>query len=103
MTDAKPFPAPNAPEAEVEAYLESVDYQLTVPLRTPVPLGGVTYSELKLREPTAAEWKKWDKLAGIEADIMAVSVVAAVPEQVVGQIGARALMKSSRFIQLFLS
>lgn len=102
MAEPLPFPDRNATEAEVEAYLESVDYQLTVPLRTPIPLGEITYSELKLREPTAAEWTRWDKLSGLEADIMAVSTVAAVPDQVIRQIGARELMKASRFILLFL-
>ena len=103
MPDPKPFPSPNATEAEIDAYLESVDYQLTVKLRTPIPLGEITYTELKLREPTAAEWKRWDRLTGIVADIVAVSVASGVPDQVVAQIGARALMKASRFIQLFLS
>lgn len=102
MADPLPFPERNANEAEVEAYLESVDYKLTVPLRTPVPLGEITYSELKLREPTAAEWTRWDKFTGIEADIMAVSTVAGVPDQVIRQIGARELMKAARFILLFL-
>jgi len=97
-----PFPERNATEAEVEAYLESVDYQLTVRLRTPIPLGELSFSELKLREPTAAEWTRWDKLSGIEADIMAVSTVAGVPDQVVRQLGARDLMKAARFILLFL-
>jgi len=99
---ALPFPARNASEEEVEAYLESVDYQLTVPLRKPVSLGDLTYTELKLREPTASEWKQWDKLTGIAADTKAISVVAGVPEQVIDQIGSRALMKASRFILLFL-
>jgi len=102
MADALPFPARNAPDDVIEAYLESVDYQLTVPLRTPVQLGELTYTELKLREPTAAEWKQWDKLTGIAADTKAISVVAGVPEQVVDKIGSRALMKASRFILLFL-
>lgn len=102
MPDPLPFPGRNAPPGEIDAYLESVDYQLTVQLRTPIPLGDNTYSELKLREPTAAEWTKWDKLSGIEADIMAVSIVAGVPEPVIRQIGASALMKASRFILLFL-
>jgi len=102
VTDPLPFPGRGASEAEVDAYLESVDYQLTVPLRTPIPLGDITVSELKLREPTAAEWTRWDKFSGIEADIMAVSTVAGVHDQVIRQIGARELMKAARFILLFL-
>jgi len=103
LADPKPFPAAGASEAEVEAYLESVGYQLTVKLRTPVPLGDMTYTEMTVREPTAAEWLRWDKLTGIEADITAVSIVAGVPDPVVRQIGASSLMKASRFIQLFLA
>jgi len=102
MAEPKPFPARGASEQEIEAYLESVDYQMTVPLRSPVQLGELTYTEIKLREPTAAEWKQWDKLTGIEADTKAISVVAGVPEQVIDKIGARALMKASRFLLLFL-
>ena len=101
MATIKP-PARNASVEEVEAYLAAVNYELVVPLRAPIDLGGATYSELKLREPTAAEWTQWDKLTGIDADIKAVSIVSGVPEGIIRQIGTRDLMKAASFITLFL-
>lgn len=92
----------NATPEQVDTYLASVEYALTVTLRAPIELGGATYSELKLREPTAAEWTLWDKLTGVEADIKAVSVVSGVPEGIVRQIGTRDLAKAAGFIVLFL-
>jgi hypothetical protein len=101
VTAAPPAPARNATAEEVEAYLASIDYEFTVKLRRPVTLGE-TYSEIRLREPTAAEWSQWDKLNGIEADIKAVSVISGIPEAAVRQVGSSELVKASNFIQLFL-
>jgi len=87
-------PTPTVPELPED---------LTVLLRKPVTLGSMTYSELKLREPTAAEWQQWDKLEGIDGDIKAVSVVSGVPEPAIRLIGARDLIQASRYIGAFLS
>jgi hypothetical protein len=80
---------------------------LTVPLRTPVTLGtgpaALSFSELKLREPTAAELMQWDKLSGAEADIMAVSVVSGVPKAAVEMIGVRDLNQAAKFIAGFFA
>lgn len=74
---------------------------LTIILRKPVTLGD-TYTKLELREPTADEWARWDKLSGIDADIMSVSIVSGVPEPAVRMIGARDLITASRYLARFL-
>lgn len=76
--------------------------ELIVALRKPVTLGE-TYTELKLREPTAAEWAMFDKLSGVDADIKSVSVVSGVPERAISLIGARDLLTASRYLARFLS
>jgi hypothetical protein len=81
---------------------DDIPDELTITLRKPVELAGITYAELKLREPTAAEWQQWDKLAGVAADIKAVSIVSGVPEPVVAKIGARDLTRAARYILRFL-
>ena len=75
--------------------------ELIVTLRKPVTLGD-TYTELRLREPTAAEWMQWDKLTGIDADIKAVATVSGVPEAAVRMIGARDLVQAARYLARFL-
>lgn len=86
---------------EIDAYLAKVNYELVVPLRKPVTLGE-TYTELRLREPTAAEWAQWASLKGIEGDIKAVAVVSGLPEPAARLIGSRDLSRAASFIALFL-
>lgn len=88
--------------AEASQTPEQPTEELTIVLRKPVVLGSETYSELKLREPTAAEWQQWDKLDGVEADVMAVSIVSGVPMPAVRMIGSRDLIKAARYLALFL-
>ena len=76
---------------------------LTVELRTPLEFGGETYRQITLREPTAGEWAQWDDKKGVEADILAVSIVAGIPEPVVRKIGSRDLLQASRFLAGFLA
>ncbi len=76
--------------------------ELVIELRNPVEFATMTYDELVLREPTAAEWTVWHKLEGVEADIMAVATVAAMPEKAVRMIGARDLLTASRYLARFL-
>ena len=76
--------------------------EMVVILRKPVTLGE-TYTELKLREPTAAEWAMFDKVTGIDADIKSVSIVSGVPERAIGMIAARDLIIASRYLARFLS
>lgn len=76
---------------------------LVVDLRRAVEFAGITYDKLALREPTADEWAQWDGKAGVEADIVAVSIVAGVPAGAVRKIGASDLLKASRYIAGFLA
>lgn len=81
---------------------EDLPETLTISLRKPVEHGGITYTELHLREPTADEWTRWDNLSGVEADIMAISTIAGMPQLAVRKVGARDLLKGSRYIARFL-
>lgn len=81
---------------------QDIPEELIITLRKPVVLGE-TYTELKLREPTAAEWAQFDKLTGVEADIKSVSVVSGVPDRAIGKIGSRDLLLASRYLARFLS
>ena len=75
----------------------------TITLRKSVKLGDVEYKELRLREPTAAEWMQFDKLDGVEADVKAIAIVSGVPEPAVNMIGVRDLIQASRYLADFLS
>lgn len=65
--------------------------------------GGVVVTELAIVEPTAAQIAQWDKLTGVEADVMAISVVAGVPKAVVEKLPARAFYQAARRIGAFLA
>lgn len=77
--------------------------ELVLTLDKPVTLGELSFSSVILREPTAGEWMLWDKLSGIEADIMAVSVVSGIPEPVVRKLPASKLLQASRYLAGFLA
>ncbi|RSU46345.1 phage tail assembly protein [Sphingomonas sp. S-NIH.Pt15_0812] len=77
--------------------------ELRVTLRKPITLGSQTYADLLLREPTAAEWQQWHRLEGVDADIMAISVVSGVPRPVIERIGTRDLLTAARYIARFLA
>jgi len=76
---------------------------MTIVLRTPVEHAGVTYDKLDLREPTAAELEMMNAQEGTGADIFSLSLIAGVPRQAIGKIGARDLLKGVRFIASFLA
>lgn len=77
--------------------------ELVLTLRKPVTLGDLSCTQLSLREPTAGEMMQWDKLAGTEADIVAVSIVSGTPRPLVEKIGARDLNKAARYLGGFLA
>lgn len=86
-----------------EAKPEDLPETLSITLRKPIEHGGVTYEALDLREPTADEWTRWAGKNEIEADILAVSTVAGIPQQAVRKMGARDLIQASRYIGRFLA
>ena len=81
----------------------SLPEALAIELRKPIEFAGETYRSIILREPTAGEWAQWEDKKGVEADILAVSIVAGIPEPVVRKIGSRDLIQASRFLAGFLA
>ena len=76
---------------------------LTITLRKPVEHFGTTYTELALREPTAAELVQMNAVEGTAGDIFAVSLIAGVPKGAIEKIGARDLLTGARYLAGFLS
>lgn len=81
---------------------EDLPETLTITLRKPITFNGVTYETIELREPTADEWAKWDGKTGVEADIIAVSTVAGIPQVVARKLVVRDLLQASRYLGRFL-
>ena len=73
----------------------------TLTLRKPVPFLDETVSTLDLREPRAGEMLQWAHLSGIEANIVAVSVVSGRPVSVIGQLVARDIIAAAEFVNAF--
>jgi len=81
-----------------------LDEPLVIDLGKPIEgPAGLVVTELTIVEPTAAQIAQWDKLSGVEADVMAISVVAGVPKSVVDKLPARAFYQAARRIGAFLS
>ena len=77
--------------------------ELVIELKKPVKnKAGDEITEIKLREPTAAEWREWDKLAGVEADIKALSKVSGQPTSVIEQMAASQLVQGAQYIGGFM-
>jgi len=78
-----------------------VTTELTITLKNPVTLGDLSYSELRLREPTGAEMIAVDGKKGWALDIALIALVAGVPEPAVIKIGGGDLMRARKFIDHF--
>jgi hypothetical protein len=77
--------------------------ELVIEFKTPIKnKAGDVITQITLREPTAAEWRKWDKLAGVDADIQAVVTVSGQPLSVIEQMAASQLVEGSNYIAGFL-
>ncbi len=71
-------------------------------LRKPVTLGGDTYTELRLREPTAGDLKKASAAPGnVAASILLIAIVANVPPAAVEQLCQRDFMAADAFLSGF--
>lgn len=77
--------------------------ELRIAFRKAVKLGEESYTEMALREPTAAQWEAWDKLDGVEMDITAVATVSGLPVPVIRMLGVRDLNAAARYIARFLA
>lgn len=71
-------------------------------LRKPVDLGGVTYAQLDLREPTAGELSKANKAGdNVDAAITLISLIAKVPRGAVEQLSQRDFQEANDFLASF--
>ncbi|HEX7853875.1 MAG TPA: phage tail assembly protein [Sphingobium sp.] len=90
---------------ELNDQMPSVDdlpEEMVITFRKLLTLGEISYDQIVLREPTALQVTQWDKLSGVEADIVAVSIVSGIPKPAVEKLPIRDLIKASRFIASFL-
>ncbi|WP_157218670.1 phage tail assembly protein [Flavisphingomonas formosensis] len=83
--------------------IDEIPDELVITLRKPVEHGGETYTELKLKEPTAGQLLEIDKHDGRAADVFSVSLIAGIPKGAIEKIGARDLIKGARYIASFLA
>lgn len=80
-----------------------LELEKVVTLQKPVEFAGVTHTELRLREPTAAQMEKAANAKNnIGAVIDMISLVAAVPRQVAEQLCQRDFKECDAFFGQFL-
>jgi hypothetical protein len=86
---------------KTEAALD-LDEDLVITLKRPLegPTGPVTH--ITITEPTAGQMMMWDKLVGVEADVVAISTVSGIPKSVIEKLPARLFNKAARRIGAFL-
>ncbi|WP_342616972.1 phage tail assembly protein [Rhodoferax sp. GW822-FHT02A01] len=77
--------------------------ELTITLRKPVSIGDITYSELKLQEPTAGQIEKAStgSQSSVGAVINLISAVAVVPRKMVEGLCQRDFKEASKFLESF--
>lgn len=80
-----------------------VQTEKTIILINPIEVGGVTYAELVLREPTAGELlKSTSKSASwVETCILLISAIAGVPRGVVEKLCQRDFQECCSFLGSF--
>lgn len=76
---------------------------LTITFRKPIEHASGQIESITLREPTADEWTHWDGKEGVEADIIAISTVAGIPQVAVRKMAVSDLLKGSRYLARFLA
>ena len=76
---------------------------LIVTFSKPYSIGGVDYTEMRLREPTAGEMMQCDDVSGWAMDVRLASIVSGIPEVVVRQLGVRDLLPGTRYLGRFLN
>jgi hypothetical protein len=81
-----------------------MESEKTIQLRTPIELAGQSYTEITLKEPTAAQIASAGEGGGSSAkmDIDLISHVAGLPKAVVGKLGARDFTDCRMFLAGFL-
>lgn len=82
---------------------EDIPEQLVITLRKPVTLGDITYTELRLREPTVGEMIELGADEGWKADAKAIALISGVPEPAVRNLGVRDGKRASGYLARFLT
>lgn len=85
-----------------DAISSALDEDLVITFRVPIDGPAGPIASIVIREPTAGEMLQWDALAGVAADIKAISVVAGIPPQAVEKMPARDFIRASKKIASFL-
>lgn len=98
MSDTETGTAAPAPKDPTQPPAE-----LVVTFSKPYSIGGVDYSEMRLREPTAGEMIECDDVSGWAMDVKLASLVSGVPEVVVRQLKVRDLLPGTRYLGRFLN
>ncbi|MBN9143757.1 MULTISPECIES: phage tail assembly protein [unclassified Novosphingobium] len=81
---------------------DDIPEQLVITLRKPVTLGDITYTELRLREPTVGEMIELGADEGWKADAKAIALISGVPEPAVRSLGVRDGKQASGYLARFL-
>jgi hypothetical protein len=79
--------------------------QLTLTLRKPITLGGDTIETLELREPNAAEYKKFTKQASsdpVGAMVALIAMVSGVAPPIIDRIGVRDMNAAGEYLMAFM-
>lgn len=72
-----------------------------LPLRKPIEVAGVTYGELKLREPTDDEWTDIFAQPPEKRRRYAVARVTGLPSDQLGRVGIGDLVRAERYLSAF--
>lgn len=79
-----------------------IEEEKTIVLRKPVVLGGVTYAELNLAEPTAGQLSKASKQTNnVDVAIALISIIAKVPRAAVEALSQRDFSEANDFLASF--
>ena len=96
-------------QEDKKSYAFSEDFgqaSLTIPLPSPVTSGGKTFSELVLREPTAAELAKSELHqtqtgSAVKGIVRLISDVAGVPYQICENLPGSVMMRAKHYLTDF--
>lgn len=74
-----------------------------VKLDEPLATDSGTIAELTIKEPTAGDLLKWDKLSGFEADVVAVATVTGILRPFIERLPANKVLEAAQIIGNFIS
>jgi hypothetical protein len=78
------------------------DEEKTIPLRKPVELGPLTYTEINLREPNAGELERAGKATSrVGETINLITAIAKIPRAATEKLSQRDLLEAADFFGSF--